>query len=395
MDSFGDASVSNRPRVAAISIHPAPYRDPTFETIRNRRRVDIELYTLFETDKGHAYQEVKSIDWRSSLGNSVELLPGRHFHASALGIVRRGAYDAVLIPGYNHLTTLALIAWCRKNSVPIILTLDSVLFTPDTTVDRRVVSGWVSWLVKRCASAWVPGAATMDYLVHYGMSRDRIFQGAYCLDTQELKGWADAGAETRLDVRAELGIREDEFLLLFAGRMVPQRGLDILEEAMEIVWGANGRKVRLLLVGEGPERARIEEWAERQMTDRVTIVDMMPIRQVSAMYSIADAYILPSRSEHYSLALAHAALQPLPIIATDKTGAVYDYLADQESGIVVPAENAGALAAAVLRVAATPDRWRAGAQRQRENALRRSPEWAAGQFEDAVMVAIGLDTPES
>jgi glycosyltransferase involved in cell wall biosynthesis len=94
-------------------------------------------------------------------------------------------------------------------------------------------------------------------------------------------------------------------------------------------------------------------------------------------YAAADAYVMPSRSETWGMAMQEAAAAGLPLIATEAPGAAYDLIEQGVNGYRVPVENVGALRESLIRVVADAE-WRAAARRRtRELATSYTPEaWA-------------------
>ena len=130
---------------------------------------------------------------------------------------------------------------------------------------------------------------------------------------------------------------------LFLGRLVPQKGLDVLLRALEDVPG-----LHLDVAGEGPDRGRLEELAEplgervRFLGWRSDVVDLL-----------ADHHLLvvPSRWEGFGLTVVEALACGRPVVATQ-----VDILPELvgEAGLLVPPEDPVALASALRRLCASP-----------------------------------------
>jgi len=379
----------SRPRLGVISIHPAPYRDPTLALVHSRGVVEIQVLTMFSKDVGHPYQDLGELPYPNNfLGKGYRMRNNVYWHPQVIPLLRKGRFDAVVVPGYNHLTSLAAMVYCWITHTPLIFNTDSVLFTPNSTVGRPTRDLLVRQILKRSAAVWVPGKASRDYMQHYGVPSEQIFEGGYCLDTVYLAALAAEARKTRLNTRERLGLNANDFLFLFVGRMIPERGLVFLAEAFAQACRVY-KSISLLLIGEGPERQWLEEFFKERNLLNLRFLDPVPIEQIVLYYAAADAYLLPSVNETYSLALAHAAISSLPVIATDRVGAVPDYLRDEETGYVVPAGDARALGEAIERLSSDISIARKMGECAHMVALRRTPQWAAEQLEAAVHKVIG------
>jgi glycosyltransferase involved in cell wall biosynthesis len=112
---------------------------------------------------------------------------------------------------------------------------------------------------------------------------------------------------------------EDDFVIGYAGRLVPEKGCDLLLEAAADLNGA----WRLVMLGEGPERERLEALARRLgIADRVSFQGWLPILQLPAFYRTLDVFVLPSRSRHnwieqFGRVLIEAMACGVPVIGSD------------------------------------------------------------------------------
>jgi glycosyltransferase involved in cell wall biosynthesis len=113
-------------------------------------------------------------------------------------------------------------------------------------------------------------------------------------------------------------------------------------------------RARLVLVGDGPERDRLAERAQR--ADLAGSVDLAGFRSdVRSVLPAADLYVNSSISEGISLTLLEAMAAGVPIVATG-VGGTPEVLADGGAGVLVPSRNAALLAAAMSTLALDADR---------------------------------------
>lgn len=99
--------------------------------------------------------------------------------------------------------------------------------------------------------------------------------------------------------------------------------------------------------------------------------------------------------ENYSLALAQAAICGLPMISTDRVGAVRDYLVEGETGFLVPPGDSQALASAMMRLITSPGLAGVLGKKAAARSKHRTVTWAAEQLEAAVFRAIDIAKDKS
>lgn len=163
----------------------------------------------------------------------------------------------------------------------------------------------------------------------------------------------------RQAVRRELGL-EDGPLLVSVGRLNVEKGMDLAIRATAEVNG-NGAPARLVLVGDGEERASLERVVdELGVRERVTFVGAQPHERVAAYMAAADVFLFPTlRDEAAPLVLPQAMACAAPVIASDIGGITEVVETDGRNGILIPPGNQEALVAAVRRLLHDPDQRRA------------------------------------
>ncbi len=138
---------------------------------------------------------------------------------------------------------------------------------------------------------------------------------------------------------------------LFVGRMDAQKGVDVLLKALAIRAG----KWPVTLIGGGwMEDAYRVRARELGVTASVTFLGPLAHAEVQRRASRFGAFVLPSRAENCPLVLLEAMAAGLAVISTD-VGGIPELVTDSINGLLVPAEDAAALAAALDRVELDPE----------------------------------------
>jgi glycosyltransferase involved in cell wall biosynthesis len=144
-------------------------------------------------------------------------------------------------------------------------------------------------------------------------------------------------------VRAELATPDDAPVLLFVGRLAPQKGVDVLLRALDLLQHVEPRVVTWV-AGEGPERARLESTA-RAFTllpqGRVRFVGHR--EDVPDLIEAADVLVLPSRYEGLPNVVLEAMQRSRPVVATAAPG-TDEVVEGGVTGVLVPVDDAQALA---------------------------------------------------
>ena len=151
--------------------------------------------------------------------------------------------------------------------------------------------------------------------------------------------------------RELLGIPRSHRVLGAIGRLVPQKGLDVLLAAFAAVSRSFG-EASCVILGEGPLKEEMEKRVEQLgLSGKVFFVG--PRLDIQDWLAEFDIVVTASRYEGLSLALAEAMAAGKPVVAT-AVGGNAELVVDGETGFIVPPEDAGALSAAILNLLGDP-----------------------------------------
>jgi glycosyltransferase involved in cell wall biosynthesis len=161
-----------------------------------------------------------------------------------------------------------------------------------------------------------------------------------------------ATGEERVDARAALGLGPTDRVTLALGRLDRLKGIDVLLEAWRALAERHPSAV-LLLAGDGPERASLERWAQGRGLRSVRFLGQRS--DVRSLLWAADVLAMPSRQEAMPMAALEALACGVPVVGS-RVGGIPEIVRDGENGILVPAEDAGALARALDGLLSDPAR---------------------------------------
>ncbi|MEW6750748.1 MAG: glycosyltransferase family 4 protein [Candidatus Latescibacterota bacterium] len=188
----------------------------------------------------------------------------------------------------------------------------------------------------------------------------------------------DGGTADREAVRRELGFPPDALVVGTVGRYTRVKAQGDLLAAAGIL-RERVAKLRLLLVGEGEDRPRLEAQA-RQLGLAGQAVLTGWRAQVGPLLRAMDVFALPSRNEGMGKALVEAMHCGLAVVAT-AVGGVPEVVEAERSGLLVPAGSPAELAGAVLRLALDPELRRTLGEAARQRAAAYGVEPMVEQIE--------------
>ncbi len=277
---------------------------------------------------------------------------------------RERTRDFAIVHAHSPFVTGALaLALARRRRIPLVFTYHTQLeaYAHYVPFEPRLVRRAAAALTQRFANAAdaviVPTPTMLRRLRALGVTTP-IAVVPSGIDVAAFAASARGAA-----IRARYAIPRDARVVAFVGRLGREKNIESVIDAFARM---NDETARLLLVGDGPHRARLERRArEAGVAARTTFTGELPRESLPDVYSAADVFAFASRSETQGLVLVEALAAGVPVVALD-TPQTRDVLED--AGELV-GEGTQALAMGLARVLASdPD---SPSARERARAARR------------------------
>ncbi|MEM0459384.1 MAG: glycosyltransferase family 4 protein [Thermofilaceae archaeon] len=145
-----------------------------------------------------------------------------------------------------------------------------------------------------------------------------------------------------------------ERIVFFAGRHVYDKGVDVLIEAARMVLSRRG-DAKFVIAGDGPMRMHLE-WMARSygLGSKVLFTGRISDSELYKAMRLADIVVIPSRYEPFGIVALEAMAAAKPVVAS-RVGGLAEIVEDGVTGLLVPPEDPGALAAAIEHLLNNPE----------------------------------------
>lgn len=347
---------STIPGVAIICNSVPPYREHVHLRIA-RELPQIKLYTLCTHTSAdtrwahHPPEEIGPVSFGPHRQpQDVAGLNRISFHKGQEMIDWLVAHDikAVVCLGYNDVGLLRVIAFCRRRGIPCFIWGDSNIkldqHGPLAGFIKRIA---VSAILSMASGALACGRYGKDYFVKYGVDPERIFLFPNEPDYALIEALDPVKIE---QVRVKYGLSPDRRRLVYSGRLVDVKRVDLLVDAF-ITLAEARTNWDLLLIGDGPLRGQLEARIPPALSSRVQWTGFLDDQEaVSALYRLSDVLVLPSDYEPWALVVNEAAAAGLAMVASDIVGAAPELIKDGQNGFTFPAGDGIALHRRLLQV---------------------------------------------
>lgn len=376
-----------RYRVAIVSGHPTQWEGPLFARLARHEALDIHVYYRSREGLGAAPDAEIGVvfDWDTPVleGYQHSFLdrPPSGLIAFARALARE-RYDAVIVEGHDEWPMRVGILTSLMAGVPVIHRLDSELRAEHGAkglLKRRLLP-----LLFGRMRAFLPlSSLAVQYLETHGVPRDRIFLAPYTVDNDWYAAVCADWRQKRDVARAELRIARDAVVAVAVLRFVDrERPLDFVAAAEALQ--RQNQEVVFLLVGDGPQRAEIEQRIHTARSGRVILPGFRPLSDLPRFYAVADMFVHPGVRECWGLSVNEAMACGLPVIVSDRVGAGHDLVRHGENGLRYPAGDVEALASCMAQLAHDSERRRAMGQSASARISTWSYERSIGSILDAV-----------
>lgn len=251
----------------------------------------------------------------------------------------------VILLGYNDLARLRLIRWAASRNLPLLLTADSNVYSD------ALLSPWKRWakrqfvrrVVRDCAGLMPMGACGRAYFRLYADHDKPTFLFPYEPDYQALQTCSDERQQAFMQAH---GLDPDRKRMLYCGRLVPVKHVDVLIDAF-VQMAGDRPDWDLVIAGDGPLRAGLESRVPAALRQRVRFLGFLQFGQTVEAYHCCDLLVHPSGYEPWGLVINEAVACGLAVVATDVTGAAAELVRPRENGILVRPGDRRALAEAL------------------------------------------------
>jgi glycosyltransferase involved in cell wall biosynthesis len=350
--------------LAVIETHPIQYHAPVYRELQAVHDITVTaIYGSNFSVAGYADQEFDtSFAWDTDLLSgyshrflaTVEKGGGRNAASVSARGLREALMDlqprAVLLTGYSPRFYRVAFRIALTLGVP-------VLFRAETTDHARKRGVFKRWFrdnalrhaYKKCSALLYVGEHSRMHYERLGVVPNKLIFSPYCVDTSAFQT-NEADREGMREVRREeLEIADNEFVILFSGKLVERKDpLRIIEAARLL---KDEAKPVIVFVGSGELRDDLGLAASIDSPVDVRFVGFQNQRALSPFYHAADCLVLPSvHDETWGLVVNEGLAHGLPCVVSDAVGCALDLIRDGATGAIFEAGNADDLAVALRRV---------------------------------------------
>lgn len=267
---------------------------------------------------------------------------------SSLGIFTNIIKRCALVHAHGHpyLSSYLALRMGRGYAKPIVLTQHNTFI--DYGAFWNIAENLNDYIIGRSSLKLpdriiVVSKATMRYVMRLGANQDKI---RILYNGVDLNRFKPAGTPKK-QIRKELGLPVDRFIVFTVRRLVYKNGIDYLLEAARMAVEKN-RRMLFIVAGSGPDREKIKaKVMEYNLNGHFSLLGFVPDELLPKYYHASDIFALPSKSgEGLPLVLLEAMACALPVVATDVGGT--SEIINDKCGKLAPPNDAETFAKTII-----------------------------------------------
>lgn len=400
--------MKNKVRLAYLVSHPIQYQTPLLRRIA--QEPDIELTVFFGSDFSvRGYRDDGfgvDVQWDIPLldGYNYEFLPslrdiGTQTFASPLnygifsrlrGSRTRPGFDVLWIHGYAMVNSLYAMLAAKALGIPVLIRGDMWLHDRPRSALTLLLKKLFFEILKNLVEGVLSVGSRNDaYWQHYLGDTVPRFLMPYAVDNAYFQQRSLEARTSRGDLRRRLNLEDGRPVILFASKLQgPKRCDDLLAAYKNLLNQADASLPYLVIVGDGPDRARLEEWVRVNGLNDVRFCGFRNQSELPGFFDLASVLVFPTRYEAWGLIVNEVMNAARAVILSDTSGCQPDLVTDGVEGCVFPVGDVTALTAALRRVLANPQT----AEEMGRHALARINTWSFEEDVQALRQALAQVT---
>ena len=226
----------------------------------------------------------------------------------------------------------------RRLRIPVVFTYHTRLehyahFVPlPGSLFRNFIShALIKRFANKCDGIIVPTYSAEEYLRIIGVKTTTFVQPTGI----DFERYQDITSEQLGQLRGELGL-QDETVLISVSRLSNEKNLDFIIDAVASLRRTLERPFRLLLIGEGHQRNRLQKRIdEMDLQNSITLIGAVPASQMAIYYNLGDLFVFASKSETQGMVILEAMAAGLPVVAIRSSG-IDDVITHGHNGYKTP-----------------------------------------------------------
>jgi glycosyltransferase involved in cell wall biosynthesis len=335
-------------KLAIITSHPIQYNAPLFKKLEEESEVELMVFYTWGKDGAKIKYDPgfnREIEWDLPLLEgynyqfciNVSKEPGSHHFSGIktpklISQIEEWGADIIWVWGWAFHSHLAVLRhfkgktkiWFRGDST----LLDEAL---GFSIKKLVRKLFLKWVYSHVDEVFYVGTNNKNYFLKFGLKENQLVLAPHSVDNARFERLTETGYQNLAELRESLELVEDDFVLLFAGKLEMVKNPQFLIYVIKLL---GDTKVKVVFVGNGHLEAELKSLAPPE----VKFLNFQNQTLMPIVYRLADLFVLPSMSETWGLAINESLASGIPVAASIYCGGSVD-LINSDNGFLFDPKN--------------------------------------------------------
>lgn len=335
-------------RIAIITSHPIQYNAPLLQSLSSVPEIDLTVFYTWGVESVNSKFDPdfnRQIEWDIPLleGYSYQFCentsksPGSHHfqgikNPNLINQIKELNPDIIWVWGWSFHSHLSVLRHF-KGKIKIWFRGDSTLLDekPGFSIKKILRHALLKWVYSHVDKAFFVGSHNNLYFAKFGLQPNQLIKAYHSVDNSRFSK-ISTNEEVKLSkLKSSLQIEENDFVLLFAGKLEPKKNPKFL---VNILDQEHNKNLKLIFVGNGVLESELKNLCD----DRIKFLDFQNQTSMPLIYRLADLFVLPSigPGETWGLAINESLASAIPVAASIYCGGAIDLINDHNGFVFDP-----------------------------------------------------------
>jgi glycosyltransferase involved in cell wall biosynthesis len=317
-------------KILFVFNHPAPYKVALYNGLSSFFDIHVIFERLKAKNRPALFYYEKQYAFKLHKINGMSLGKENFLSWGIKRALKRNTYDLVVINGYSTLAEMIGLHFLKSRHIPYLFAINGGIVKKESKLK--------SWFKKKMLQGAYrylsPSPIADEYLLHYGIEKERIIHYPYStIKTEEIPTALLSNKEKNMFWKAK-NISHSQVFISFGQFIARKNNVRLLR-----LWSKVNPDYALILIGYGPERKKYQSLLKKEHLSNVYIFPFMNHSDLLKFIRYADGAIFLSQEDIYGHMINEALSQGLPVIASNKIISARSLIKEGNNGFLVDASS--------------------------------------------------------
>jgi len=345
-------------RVAFFTNFVSPYINDLFNSLADYSELDFEVIACVDKERDRKWKlnYLDNKKYKLSILTDAKLFEikkqNRFFYLGGLSFIKRilkRDFDLIIFKGGTRFIGPICAYLCKFIGIKTILWEQNSIDLTNTLLKKWVKNLYIN---DKLFSGFISyGSHVKNLILKLNPNAEKkIFFALSPIDNNKYRKRYLKLKNKKNLIKKQMGLKADEKVILFTGRLVEEKNLFSLIDAISYIKNNNDFKFKCLLVGGGKLEKELEQYVKSlEMQDLIQFVAFKEFNKLTMFYTAADVFVLPSSREVWGLVVNEAMNFNLPVIVSNKVGCASDIIKHGINGYVYDINDNNLLAKYIVK----------------------------------------------